>query len=207
MEDGGRRRRPAMPRQVGAIHYALIEENDRLGPIVEILKRADHPLSSGEISVLVYDFAVSRKIMPNVSTNIGEMRGPENLSAGYVVPAAHRWVVEDEPQGPRKKTFFVSPDKRLPWHDGRPRYWLVAAPGWRPRWAIDEEGRLVPAGGTIRANERTEEGGRRTEDDGTRACMNPYCGRELPPGQAEPFCLDATCRDAYFQALQMKLKI
>jgi hypothetical protein len=197
-----------MPRQAGAIHYALIEESSRLGPILEILKRADHPLSSEEISVLAYDFSISRKIMLNVSTNIGEMRGPENVAAGYVVPPAHKWIVKDDPQEARKNTFFVRPGDKRPWHDGRPRYWLIAAPGWRARWVIDEDGVLRHVGGGGEdGGRRTEDGGRGTGEGGQKACLNPYCGRELPAGQAEPFCLDAACRDAYFQSLQVKMKL
>ena len=97
--------------------------------IIEILKAAEHPLSAQEIAVRAYDFGQSGKIMLNVSTNIGEIRAPVNFEAGYIISAAR--VFRQDPERPH-----------VSWHDSHPRYWLIAAPGWSPRWTVTEDGEL-----------------------------------------------------------------
>ena len=112
----------------GHINAGRIDRSRRLQVILELLKRSDYPLSSEEIARQAYDHAQSGRIMLNVSTNIGEMRAQVNRDAGYIVSEAAAWK-----------------DGKYPWHDGRPRYWLIAAPGWTPRWRITEESILVPS--------------------------------------------------------------
>ena len=184
-----------MSRNAGGIHYALVQDSTRLMRIIEILKEAEHPLSAQEIAVQAYDFNRSGKVMLNVSTNIGEIRGEENLEAGYVVSEATRFR-------PAK-----GEEPRYPWHDGNPRYWLIAAPGWLPRWRIGEEGILEPIrqGSLDRMNRITADEGETAEP---LRCQNPQCNRELPEGhEGPPFCPgpNDACRNEFLKALQGSL--
>lgn len=179
-----------MSRNAGGIHYALVQDSTRLMRIIEILKEAEHPLSAQEIAVQAYDFNRSGKVMLNVSTNIGEIRGEENLDAGYVVSEATRFR-------PAK-----GEEPRYPWHDGNPRYWLIAAPGWMPRWRVGEGGRLEGPGAR----------GKGPEDQDPEpmtlnpaVCQNPRCGLPLPEGhEGPPFCPgpNDACRNEFLKALQ-----
>ena len=119
-----------MPRSSeGHINAGRVDRSPRLMRIIEILKEAEHPLSAQEIAIRAYDFGASGKIMLNVSTNIGEIRAPVNYEAGYIVSPA--------------KVFRQDPGRTpYAWHDSRPRYFLIAAPGWYPRWTVTEEGEL-----------------------------------------------------------------
>jgi len=184
-----------MPRNQGGIHYALVDESQRLARIIEILKEAEHPLSAQEIAVQAYDFTVSGKVMLNVSTNIGEIRGKDNLDAGYVVSEAKGFRPEK------------GEDPLYPWHDGRPRYWLIAAPGWVPRWRVSAEGALEyvhqGARGQGPGVSKTQDPEPLTLDP--LKCQNPNCGRELPADhQGPPFCPgpEDGCRKAFFESLQ-----
>lgn len=184
-----------MPKGNGHINAGRVDRSARLMRIVEVLKEAVYPLSAQEIAVRAYDFAVSGKVMLNVSTNIGEIRAQVNRDLGYVVSEAATWRSD-----------------RYPWHDGRPRYRLIAAPGWSPRWTVDEEGNYVlfarsqPALGQARTGAGAEsehswdKGPRESE---SRTCKK--CGSPLPD-EGPPFCSD-TCKAAWFESLQMKLTV
>jgi hypothetical protein len=185
-----------MPRNQPGIHYALVDESARLMRIIELLKEADHPLSAQEIGVQAYDFTVSGMIMLNVSTNIGEIRGMDNLDAGYVVSEATRF------RPPKDEA------PRYPWHDGRPRYWLIAAPGWMPRWRV-VDGRLETVGqGHLDRVDRITADEDEKQYQGVLHCQNPQCDRELPEGhEGPPFCPgpNDACRKAFFESLQGSL--
>jgi hypothetical protein len=189
----------------------------RLLPILEILKRAPHPLSAQDIAKHAY--SGSDDVMLNVSTNIGEMRSRENRDMGYVVPKAHRWVIkkkvgqdyaeidvdENAAQDNHKPgKFLVDPELALLWHDGRPRYWLIAAPGWEPIWTISEEGLLVPARGRCVP---AEAGDKSHIDDVAQPgrCGNPACRQLLMDPLGPPYCPDDVCKRGYFASLQVRM--
>lgn len=169
-----------------------VEKSPRLMRIVEILKAADHPLSSQEIATQAYDFSSSGKIMLNVSTNIGEIRSEENISSGYFIPPSRHWKSD-----------------KYPWHDGRPRYWLEAAPGWTPRWNIDDDGNLVPYR-KISNDDNSEISMKITrngkivpivtssvpESDDIPCCRNPFCKKPLSHELLSQgfLCCDENCR-------------
>jgi hypothetical protein len=180
-----------MPRRNGHINYALVQHSPRLQRLVEIFKDAPYPLSSQEIAVRAYNYPISQKFMLNVSTNIGEMRGQDNADAGYIVSAAHRWIVKDTPEENRKRCFFVLPEHTLIWHDGNPRYWLISAPGWQPRWTVSENGLLVPCTARGAAYEHgmpepPEQAKRETPVCRLKTCRAPLTPEQIKRGAA--FC-------------------
>lgn len=185
----------------GHINAGRIETSfKRLLPILDLLKRAPHPLSSGDITKHAYPG--SEDPMLNVSTNIGEMRSSENRELGYMVSEAHRWIVKkDALQNDHKPgRFLVDLERALPWHDGRPRYWLIAAPGWESTWTISREGLLLPvrpisapAGPAYLAAGRPG------------ICGNPACRRPLMNPLGPPYCPGEVCKREYFAALQVKM--
>ena len=159
-EDGEEGKEKTMPRsREGHINAGRVDRSPRLKRIVEILKESDHPLSSQEIAVRAYDFGESGKVMLNVSTNIGELRAECNRELGYAVSEAEAWR-----------------GGRLHWHDGRPRYRLIAAPGWTPVWTVNEAGDIVSRRATGAAEEKHDDPG-----PGQRLCLNPACEKPLPP--------------------------
>lgn len=192
-----------MPRGEGHINYALVEHSSRLRRLVEIFQEARYPLSSQEIAVRAYNYPVSQKFMLNVSTNIGELRGQDNVDAGYVVSAAHRWIVKDAPEENRKNTFFILPEHKLPWHDGNPRYWLVSAPGWRPAWTISENGLIVPCTARGAAYEQEAAGPDPAEPE-ISTCRLKTCKVPLTPEQIKRgavFCSEDH-RNAYWRGVR-----
>jgi len=179
-----------MPKAPGHINAGRVDRSARLMRIVEVLKGADHPLSAQEIAVRAYDFAVSGKVMLNVSTNIGEIRAAVNREAGYIVSASRVWR-----------------GGKLPWHDGRPRYWLQQAPGWAPSWKITPDGELTPW--DRRRGDAADHGDRegvKIESillvDAVRVCKNPNCGKPLPP-EEDPlnWCCNDECRRLWRESL------
>ena len=164
----------------GHINAGRIDRSRRLQVILELLKRSDYPLSSEEIARQAYDHAQSGRIMLNVSTNIGEMRAQVNRDAGYIVSEAAAWK-----------------DGKYPWHDGRPRYWLIAAPGWTPRWRITEEGILVPTSSpALQAPQPAQD----HQPDEPRLCSNPACRKPLPAG--ERYTCDDACNRAWRDSIR-----
>ena len=164
-------------------HAAKVDRSARLRKVVEVLKRADHPLSSEEIAVRAYDFGMSKRVMMNVSTAIGEVRAEVNRNAGYFVSEARAWK-----------------SSRYPWHDGRPRYWILSAPGWKPAWTITAEGDLVPCG---RKSEEAAAACAPAEGPGTteRACKNPQCGKPLPADDPLSWFCNDDCRSQWREGL------
>jgi len=179
-----------MPKHDGHINAGRINKSRRLQIIMELLKRAEHPLSAEEISQQAYDFGKSGKIMLNVSTNIGEMRSSDNIADGYVVSHATCWK-----------------GGRYIWHDGRPRYFLLAAPAWTPRWTIGEGGVLIYGNGSgVRGQNDLEH---MTIDklpltpdplpQTNLSCKNSLCGNVVTGESA--FCCDQ-CRAHFFNQLK-----
>ena len=168
-----------MSRSEGTINAAIITKSRRLRIILELLKRADHPLSAEEISQQAYDFGSSGKIMLNISTNIGEMRSQENVDAGYVISMANKWKSD-----------------KYPWHDGRPRYWLISAPDWTPRWTVGAEGALRNGGWEKESGARFQETGTRSQETGSRSqepgARSQETGVSQDPGTP---CASATPRE------------
>lgn len=179
------------------MNSALIDRSPRLQCILKILKEGVHPLSSEEISIRAYDFYRSGKIMLNISTNIGEMRSEQNREAGYIVSEATAW--KSDPENPN-----------LPWRDGRPRYWLIAAPGWAPKWTMTREGLLVPY--TERQGQMTMDEGRGDGGAGRhgdvdaepRRCRLKSCGKKLAEDKKleAQFCND-DCRAEFWRQIKM----
>lgn len=168
----------------GHINAARVDRSARLTRIIEVLKEAAYPLSAQEISVRSYDFAASGKIMLNVSTNIGEIRAEVNRELGYIVSEAETWR-----------------GGRYPWHDGRPRYRLIAAPGWSPRWTVDKEGNILLAQRQPSPAQAGEGSGAAAEHPcAARTCKK--CGAPLPAA-GPPFCNDE-CKAAWFSSLQLQ---
>ncbi len=187
-----------MPRgKDGHINAARIDRSRRLQIILDLLKRAEHPLSSEDIARQAYDFSRSGRIMLNVSTNIGEMRSKKNAEAGYIVSEASAW----------KSDLY-------PWHDGTPRFWLIAAPGWRPKWTIGENGILIYAGQTTaevrskRQEEEKAEARSKKQEEGQLQCKNPACRQSVPEERRkEGFwtCSEA-CGLAWRESLKKKIE-
>lgn len=189
-----------MSRTQGKMNAGRIKNSRRLQRIVAVLKEAAHPLSAEEIARRAYEFDTSGRIMLNVSTNIGEMRSDENRADGYNVSFSTIWKPGHPAPGMRENrdksvTFFVE-RKTMPWHDGRPRYWLAAAPGWTPRWTVAPDGHVRPArpgaapGSTLRTPYSTL-------PDGDR-CHYPPCNAPIPPERAAEGAM--TCSDEHSEA-------
>ena len=190
----------------GHINAGRIETSfKRLLPILEILKRTPHPLSAQDIAKHAY--SGSDDVMLNVSTNIGEMRSAENRELGYIVSEAHRWMIKEsanqEYQKPKQGRFIMSPERALPWHDGRPRYWLIAAPGWEPLWTISEEGSLIMRGYNVPTNIVKKTFVDEAMPQGL--CKNPACRRSLDDILGPPYCPNEMCKRGYFASLQVKM--
>lgn len=191
----------------GKIHAGKIEHSERHQRILRVLKDAEHPLSGEEISARVQTSI--GKIPQAVSTTIGEMRSDENRADGYMVSYACIWRAarEGEAPGPRAGKdggiIFVLSHAGEPWHDGRPRYWLQAAPGWSPEWSIGTNGeirRLTPD-----ASRLPEVKPCHATPDVLR-CRLATCGKDLPPdvvNHGEWYCND-DCRTAARELMRPK---
>lgn len=184
-----------MSRTAGKMNSGRIKASPtRLMPIAVLLMRAPHPLSAEEIAQQGYDMNRSGKIMLNVSTNIGEMRSDENRQDGYIVSEAHRWIVIDPGQEYEDKAcrFLIRRAQSLPWHDGRPRYWMIAAPGWNPQWRITDEGILLPMYGHAMDQPPSGQVVQADVDD-ARLCA--HCGGEIPVERLREMAM--TCCDEH----------
>jgi hypothetical protein len=192
-----------MPFNSGHINYALVERSKRLQRVIELLQKADHPLSGMEIQIQAW--------VTNASTSIAEIRGEKNRNAGYEVSKAASWK-----------------GLRYSWHDGNPRYWLIAAPGWTPRWRIDAEGVILPctAFGTVKSvelgvgvnivgskelvagvnavgsKELGVQSNKRTTGPGS-PCKLQRCGRPIPDGKPQnaEYCCTAH-HDEYWKVIR-----
>lgn len=180
---------------MSGINAGRVDASRRLARIVEILKEAEYPLSSEEIAKRAYDLDNSGRIMLNISTNIGEIRAGVNRDAGYNVSFSTAWKISANPEqvmrvnDDKSVTFFVR-SPAYPWHDGRPRYYLLAAPGWIPRWRVDRTGLLVRG---ENREQRTEDRGHRTDPPniGAPVCVFSGCGIPLTEDhRGAPFCAE-----------------
>lgn len=190
-----------MPLNKGHINYALVERSKRLQRVIDLLKKADHPLSGMEIQIQAW--------VTNASTSIAEIRGEKNRAAGYEISPARAWK-----------------GGQYPWHDGNPRYWLIAAPGWHRRWTITHDGLILPytehgreETGTQEENEdnvpaktaqglshqAAQPGPVETQDKNQKpeGCKLKRCGRPIPEGKPgnTSFCCDAH-RNEYWKNLR-----
>ena len=161
-----------MPRNDGHIRYALVSKSRRLQKVVKLLMAAPHPLSGMEIQMQAW--------VTNASTSIAEIRCEMNRAEGYDISDARAW----------KGGLY-------PWHDGRPRYWLIAAPGWSPRWRVDGEGRLLPCTAGRGQKAQSAEGMEHREKEkappSSGVCQLQRCGRPIPAARLEngaKFCCD-----------------
>lgn len=167
---------------MGTIKYALVAHSTRLQRVVELLKAATNPLSGMEIQIQAW--------VTNASTSIAEIRCERNREAGYMVSPATSW------RGGRE-----------PWHDGNPRYWLLAAPGWTPRWSVDAEGFIFPytdsqglKQGARTAPLKPETQVRQIETVAARLCR--FCGAPVNENKraSAEFCGDA-CRAGWWRRI------
>lgn len=128
------------------MHSGRIDSSERHMRLIRALKPAPYPLSAEDISEIVR-LEIGR-IPQAVSTTIGEMRSEDNRAAGYIVSFSTRWKEADADRvgrvvnGDGSITFFIKNAVQR-WHDGRPRYYLIAAPHWTPTWVINEHGVLI----------------------------------------------------------------
>lgn len=184
------------------MHSGRIKNSERHQRILRVFMAADHPASGEEISALVQ--SEIGKIPQAVSTTIGEMRSTENIREGYIVSYACIWRVckGDEQPGPRPKRdggflFLIHPSQALPWHDGRPRYWLQAAPDWSPRWTIDNQGQLIFTSGPSTAQPHTQDPA--PVQDEQRYCKNPACGKPIDYGHTCDKACNAAWKESIFK--------
>lgn len=202
------------------MHSGLIKNSERHQRIIRVFMAADHPLSGEEISARVQ--SEIGRIPQAVSTTIGEMRSSDNIADGYVVSFACIWRVckGNEQPGPRPKRdggslFLMHPSQALPWHDGRPRYWLQAAPGWVPRWWINDQGVLVQsAGNSVQSADRPSPQPRSTgsgqasprQGEDERRCMNPACRKPIQRTPEDPLKItcDDSCKSAWKESIFKK---
>ena len=189
-----------------AHHAGKIETSPDLLIVLDLLKKANYPPSSEEMTTLGYNFQVSGRLMLNISEKIGQMRAPINSDRGYKISYSTSWKQAGKHVSPSMRinrdgsvTFFME-QLSEPWHDGRPRYYLVSAPGWTPRWTINSKGLLVPyyAVPTLTSvpqpPAQIDPQGPGPEDTTPRICKNALCGQPLT-GEY-PWC-DAECRAAW----------
>lgn len=190
---------------MGKIHSGRIEHSERHRRVLRALMAAEHPLSGEELSARIQ--AEIGRIPQAVSTTIGEMRSEANIADGYVVSYSTRWKAAgpgDEcgmrTNGDGSITFIIAQATES-WHDGRPRYWLLAAPGWMPKWLINEHGALIQNSRPKIQEERPA----KESDPGLR-CKNPACGKPLAPEVAATgaWCCDDACREAWKQSLKQE---
>lgn len=181
-----------MSRSHGHMNAGRIDRSARHQRILHVLKEADHPLSGEEISARIQ--TMINRIPQAVSTTIGEMRSDENRQLGYIVSFSAKWkeAKHGEQFGRRVNrdesiTYFI---ERItePWQDGRPRYWLIAAPEWRPRWRIDDMGQVLWRGGDgpididkLRRGDAGSENRRGADVSGERLCVYGPCNNPVPP--------------------------
>ena len=191
----------------GHIKFAIVERSKRLQKVVSLLKAANHPLSGMEITL--------QSFYPNASTNIGEIRNNDGINPGtnrYSVSPATAWK-----------------GGKYSWHDGVSRYWLIAAPGWVPRWTVSKEGELVPYADQGPGKTALEEYCERTAliftplfipppgaQDPIKTCRLQTCGAPIPSFRKDTagFCCDEhkdefwkNIREAGKALLQGKLAI
>lgn len=182
------------------MHSARIKDSERHQRIIRVFMAADHPASGEEISARVQ--SEIGRIPQAVSTTIGEMRSADNIADGYVVSFACIWRVCKGNEQPGRRPmkdggalFLMHPSQALPWHDGRPRYWLQSAPGWVPSWTINDNGTLVQ-GSRFKVQGECSPSPQPSPQqvDGARNCMNPACGKPIQRTPGDP--LKITCDDA-----------
>lgn len=195
---------------MGKMHSGRIDRSHRHQVIINIFKNAQYPPSAEDIARQAYDFDRTNRIMLNVSTNIGEMRSDENRELGYVISFSTTWKVAHpgEPLGKRTNrdgsiTYLIEKATQ-PWHDGRPRYWLIRAPGWRRRWWINDAGDLVSSTAESRDQRSETNIGQDiplstlsapgSQPGEALTCHYPPCGRQIPAERIAAGCT-MTCND------------
>lgn len=185
------------------MHSGLIKNSERHQRILRVFMASDHPASGEEISARVQ--SEIGKIPQAVSTTIGEMRSSENIADGYVVSFACIWRVCKGNEQPGRRPmkdggalFLMHPSEALPWHDGRPRYWLQAAPGFTPKWHINGEGLLVQSTGYSVQDLPSPQPSPR-EVEGERRCKNPACGKVISHGHTCDDACNAAWKESIFK--------
>lgn len=177
-------------------HYRQVSQSFALDAIVQILAEASGPMTSTDI----YEEAKkqhSKLSVGAIPTCIDEIR--------------------------RNTGYDISPGTRFP--DGKYYYWLKQAPGWRPRWTINPQFRIVAIGrdlsvvqdpGSIFLSEASlQDPGRRdapapeVQEDIVQGsaqskisiCLNPACKKVLPNDPKKvPVCNEA-CRIAWKESI------
>lgn len=149
--------------------------SSRLKLAVEILKDADAPMTVMELQLE------------------SQRRGGYLANPGtciYEIGQADGYCVSDGLEYGQK----AGPAVRFP--DGKYRYWLVSAPGWRQSWTVDREYRVVPVG--VKGEGRKEEASSLFPPPSSltvpRTCLS--CGEPVPDGP--PFCGKKECRNVFF---------
>jgi hypothetical protein len=166
-------------------HWREIKNSNPLQFLLGILMDASGPMTQMDIQL-----EAQRRggWVANPPTSIGEI----GQNQGYRVSDG--------------VAFGQKPGPAVRFPDGKYRYWLVSAPGWRQRWTVDREFRVVSAGGGPAA-----EGAETPREEapaaatGPRRCENPVCGREIP-AEGPPWCPGSeVCQREFFKGLQRKL--
>lgn len=180
----------------GTLHAALVRKSPRLQRVVDMLKKAEHPLSGMEIQMQAW--------VTNGSTACAEIRDPRNAAEGYMVSPATYWT-----------------GGALPWHDGNARYFLISAPGWTPRWTVTKEGVLLPyteghgaigyrVQGTVdyeKLEMKKDEADLTPEPctltPAVRLCKFQLCRKPLPPAgpETQAFC-NQGCKDGFWKLIR-----
>jgi hypothetical protein len=164
-----------------SFHWREVEKSEDLQLLLQLLKDADGPLSGVDISESSRPYLGAKPRLANVVTLIAELK----RNPGYDCAGGLAWG-------------------RFP--DGLYKYWLVTAPGWRPRWIVNDDYKILPymEGIDLRTrghrieNKKIEqepvsrggaEGAEKSEPEApVPANRCGACGKELPPGP--PWCKD-----------------
>jgi hypothetical protein len=177
-------------------HWREVKNSKPLQFLLGILMDASRPMTGMEIQL-----EAERRggWVANPATGIGEI----GQNPGYRVSDGAAF---------KQKS---GPAVRFP--DGKYRYWLIAAPGWRQSWTVDGEfqvrsaecevNRVRSAECGVRSEPNAECGVRIAENETAepRRCGNPVCGRPIPE-DGEPWCPGSeVCKKEYFKGLQRKL--
>lgn len=144
---------------------------------------------------------------------VGDMR--RELERRGVTIEAIPTVVWEIGQNPG---YTTSGGVRFP--DGKWRYWLIAAPGWSPRWKVTADHRVVSATApdSFYGPAKTEQhdvtisarpGIQKNEEPEMVSipCVCLQCGHPLPEGHSgPPFCKDEgkDCKSAFLGFAPMK---
>lgn len=125
----------------------------------DVLMEASAPMTQGDVRRELERLGYKDKVeaIPTVIWEIGQ-----NKDAGYATSGGLRFP------------------------DGQYRYWLIAAPGWTPRWIVTKDFKVVPAGEQVRSAECE------VRNDGADV-VPPSQPHTIPPSAVAPPRLCLVC--------------